>query len=562
MIERTLTAGFALLVLAVRADAQGTDLVHEGPAIDAGLGYSVAGLDDVDGDGIPDYLLGSMGCTSVNAGFAEVRSGSTGALIRRHEGNGCYGMNVARLFDVDGDGVDDYSVSAVRADNSLTLRGGIVEIISGASGVLLHVLEGDSPNARFGYVVDHIQDLDGDGQREVFVASPWDSAVIDEAGSVDVFSLNTGAALLHLDGDAPDAWFGFGSAVVDDVDGDGVQDLALGTPVRWYTPTGLEPAGRLEVRSAVDGSLVWTRAGLVDGDHYGVSVKPIADQNGDGRPELIVGAPWHTVPFHGDPALEVGRVELLSGADGALLHSFEGLPKSKYGAAVHAAGDLDGDGFEDLVIGACYCQTSGPLDPGAGFIEWRSGQTGALLERFVQGGDFSSFGWSVAPVGDLNADGIPEVLAGEPFGDALGYKTGRVTVFSGGALTLRGSPLEISAQAGGVQSLTLDAGPEHAGELFLLLGSLSGIAPGVALGQVVLPLTLDSFLLDSAASPNAWLVSPGIGLLDANGRAAASAQVPEGLLNAGLTVHHAFLAIAPDGELTLASTPFPLVLVD
>jgi hypothetical protein len=112
-------------------------------------------------------------------------------------------------------------------------------------------------------------------------------------------------------------------------------------------------------------------------------------------------------------------------------------------------------------------------------------------------------------------------------------------------LSLCGDVAEIPLAAGGTQTLSLAAGGAHAGAPYLLLGSLSGTSPGIALGALVLPLEPDAYLLFTLKHPGAPPLAGSAGLLDATGAAAASFAVPPGLPAAlvGLTAYHAFAAL-------------------
>ena len=138
-----------------------------------------------------------------------------------------------------------------------------------------------------------------------------------------------------------------------------------------------------------------------------------------------------------------------------------------------------------------------------------------------------------------------------------------VHAFDAGAL-YHGAPT-VSTNAGGAQSLYLRAGAEHSGELFLLLGSLSGTSPGVALDDVVLPLLPDAYTLFLLDGAGAGVVSPFAGVLDAQGAADAAFTLPAGSTPAlaGLVLHHAFVAIdvAGSGNVELASNAARLELV-
>jgi hypothetical protein len=543
--------------------AQDRLFANDGPLPDTGFGFSVAGVEDIDADGVPDYIVGALACTSPNGKLARVFSGATGTLVREHLGDptGCYGMSVAGLGDLDGDGVPDYGVGDVRVDSMLAPQAGRVFLYSGATGGIIRIHEGDTSAARFGMSLATAGDVDHDSVPDVFVGSGWDSTIGFEFGSADVYSGASGALLLHFDGDAERDWFGASCTALDDVDADGYTDLAVGAPIRWYGATGAEPAGYVRVFSGRTGLELATYHGVPPQDHYGISISGVADLDGDGVGELAIGAPRRKVDKPSGP-VEVGMLEVLSGATGALLFRTYGTAQSKYGTAVNELGDLDGDGLQDLLVGACYCQNNVPLNGGKGWVEVRSGASGDLLAKLVDGETMESFAYAVAPLGDLTGDGVPDFVVGNTFDATLGAKTGSAWVYSGADLTLLLDAHELSLQQGGAQTLQLDAGPEHAATDYLLLGCISGTSPGFRLGGQHVALNLDVYSSVLLASPSNALYGSMLGTLDEAGRAQVVLTIPPGLVPAsaaGLVLHHAYVLHAPGGYV-LASNPLPLTL--
>ena len=128
--------------------------------------------------------------------------------------------------------------------------------------------------------------------------------------------------------------------------------------------------------------------------------------------------------------------------------------------------------------------------------------------------------------------------------------------------TLSHRGAEVSAVAGGAQDLDLDAGAGHAGETYLLLGSLSGTVPGLPLGGVTLPLNSDAYFAFTAANPGVPIVG-AVGALDGAGRSTAQVVLPAGLaFLVGLEAHHAYLTIDGTGAFAFASNASTLRFTD
>jgi len=279
--------------------------------------------------------------------------------------------------------------------------------------------------------------------------------------------------LLRTDTGATGAGFGR-VASAGDVNGDGHDDLITGAPNESLD------TGRARVFSGADGSLLFTFSGSTAGDLLGWSCAGAGDVNGDGRDDLVVGAPQTNVP------LGRGYVRLYSGADGSLLRTLNGAAAGdRFGAAVAGAGDLNGDGKDDVLVGAPQNDQGGT---NAGAATAYSGATGSalfsctgsagqnlggalgcdlpdaisdnepdpIIGLTMEGGDRSGavqvrsrtdfsvrftvtgqpgqrLGATVASAGDINGDGKIDLLAATDPRDALGASTAaaQVRLYSG-----------------------------------------------------------------------------------------------------------------------------------
>lgn len=230
-----------------------------------------------------------------------------------------------------------------------------------------------------------------------------------------------GSLLYQKDGTAAGIQFGQSVAVAGDIDGDGKADFIVGASLA--SPGGLSHAGSAFIYSGATGALLYQKNGLNSNDFLGWWVAGAGDVNGDGAADFILGAPF----ADSGGAIDAGSAFVYSGATGALLYQKNGAVSSDIlGSSVAGAGDLNGDGKADFMVGASLASPAGI--PYAGSVFVYSGATGTLLYQ-KNGPDSNSFlGSSVAGIGDANADGRGDFIIGAP---GAGTGKGSVFVYSG-----------------------------------------------------------------------------------------------------------------------------------
>ncbi len=304
-----------------------------------------------------------------------------------------FGVIAADAGDVNGDGVPDIVVGEPQV--------GIAQVLSGSDGAVLHQWTG-VPGEGLGVSVDGLGDVNGDGFDDVIVGSFGGSLPFASTGKARVFSGFDGSLLFLLQTPTQSPTMnGFGQVVagVGDVDLDGVRDFAVGDPL---AASAGPLTGEVHIYSGVSGSLLFSHLGAQADLRFGSSIDGAGDVNGDGFADVIVGNDL-VVPFLCPPTA-TGRVEVLSGFDGSVLHSFQaaqaGVP---FGRAVAGTGDLNQDGFDDFVF----------TTPGFGLLQALnapvySGFDGSLLFTIVPSAPGPT-GIRLDAGKDVDGDGVNDI---------------------------------------------------------------------------------------------------------------------------------------------------------
>lgn len=333
--------------------------------------------------------------------LSALASGQT--LIAEHLGvaaGDTYGSAVAAVGDVDADGTPDWAVGAPTEDLAAS-DAGLVIVYSGATQAPLHTWRGTVAGERFGGALAGAGDVDGDGHDDVLVGSSG-------AGWAQVFSGDTGLVLHTLTAGGSGGSFGAAVAGGSDLSGDGVPDLLVGE--HKHSGGGLD-RGRVHVFNGATGLSLRTHNGTFDFGELGRAVAFLGDLDGDGLAEYAAGAPG-TGTSSGE-----SEVCAYDGASGVSLWTdHEDNTAEMYGFALASIADLNGDGVRDLLAGA-------PQDPGVGcgpcngkgFVRAVDGLSGGLIyQKDNQSGSFVGYGWSIAVVGDLDGNGFEDFASSRP----------------------------------------------------------------------------------------------------------------------------------------------------
>ena len=368
-----------------------------------------------------------------------------------------------------------------------------------------------------------------------------------EKGYVRVYSGANQMEIGTIWGEVLYARFGATLAQVGDLDGDGVRDLVVGAPYA--------NGGRVRAYSAASLVHLWDADGAQLGDEFGSAITELGDLDGDGVPEVLVGAPGAD-----QPGSDAGALSVLSGADGSVLRLIaDAVAGDALGSSLATPGDVDADGVLDVAAGLPGADRGRQVDSGA--LQLRSGADLALLYECAGQAAGDALGCATAAAGDVNGDGVPDFVAGASGADGGGWSgSGSACLHSGSLLPLHADALVVSVGSGGRVDFTLDAGASHAGRRYLLIASASGGHPGFDKGAIHVPLNLDAFLLFSIEFAGSAVFPGSFGVLDGNGRATAGFDTlgPLDPIWAGHQVHFAWVLLSPVGA---ASNALPVELI-
>ncbi len=398
-------------------------LVIESNQAYAYFGQCVASAGDVNGDGYADVIVGAYqydngqnneGAAFIYHGSATGLSGVAAAMVESNQTDAEMGWGVSGAGDVDGDGYADVIVGVRRYNGGQTLEGAAFIYHGSSTGIsttATTILESNQANAGFGTTVSNAGDVNGDGFGDVIVgAYRYDgtggtgAAFVYHGSSSGVSPV--AAAMRQFNQTStqlPNCVSGAG-----DINGDGYADVVVGV---WDYDNGQTNEGALFVYHGSSSGISAVANRVIESNNanwgLGWSVSDAGDVNGDGYADVVAGATGYSNGQTSEGAVFVylGTHFGLSGTAASQMES--NTQYSSYGSSVSCAGDVNGDGYTDVIVGA-------PANPTQWAYIYHGGPSGvsSVASSILTNNTYSKFGWSLSGAGDLNGDGYGDVIVG------------------------------------------------------------------------------------------------------------------------------------------------------
>ncbi len=466
-------------------------------------GHSVSGAGDVNGDGLADVIVGARRANNIAgasyvvfgkahgtaASLSDVAAGDGGFIITGIDADDNSGFSVSGAGDVNGDGLADVIVGASYADPGGNSEAGESYVVFGkANGTAVDLAEVAAGNGGFvingidandysGNSVSGAGDVNGDGLADVIVgafrAAPGGNIAAGESyvvfGKVDGAAVNladvvAGSGGFVINGKDFADWSGKSVSGAGDVNGDGLADVIVGAPRatafvyanyegQSYVVFGKADGVAVDLVDVALGNGGFAINGIDGHDNSGNSVSDAGDVNGDGLADVIVGA-YVADPggnnIAGESYVVFGKADgtavllnnVVLGFGGFVINGIDAGDVS--GTSVSGAGDVNGDGLADVIVGASQADPGGNSTAGESYVVFGKANGAAVNLTNVAAGNggfvinginaMDISGRSVSGAGDVNGDGLADVIVGARYAESGGiFSAGQSYVVFGPA---------------------------------------------------------------------------------------------------------------------------------
>ncbi|NJD57944.1 MAG: hypothetical protein C3F13_09085 [Anaerolineales bacterium] len=415
-------------------------------------GAAVSTAGDVNGDGYADIILGAPyymngeimeGRVYAYYGSATGLSTTPDWTFESNLAKCQLGWKVASAGDVNNDGFDDVLASSeycTTGDPDTHREGRVYLFLGSADGLPSNynwMKNGGTSDESFGWSIASAGDVNNDGFDDVIIGAPWADYPEGNEGRAYVFygSASGFADTANWVTESDIAWTGYGTWVdsAGDVNGDGYADVIVGHP-GWSSPD--EAEGRAYVYLGSVSGLSLTASWTFENNHayseLGISVAGVGDINGDGYDDVMVGGGKYPnpLPYEGIAYLFLGSA---AGPLSTPAWSQEGNQKwAQFGWSIAPAGDVNDDGYDDVIIGSPW-YTDTLRGEGASFLFFGSPNVNPFTTEYHIGAKQTDakWGWSVNTAGDVNGDGRDDIIVGARDYDGGENNEGRAVVFYG-----------------------------------------------------------------------------------------------------------------------------------